>query len=253
MKSHLSYKFCIIILFSPIFTFAQLPCITDNTGTLEKKNGQFEFCNGFGFHNEHRCIVNSTEISTVFTYGVVDNCDFVMGYPFLFSNILEDSVINKISGFSDINMEIKYFFLKREKISFAFKPGISIPSGAYEKGLGSGKVSGSAFLISTIDCSPILFNINAGYLQNANKCGDAMHIWHFSASIDYATQNNLHFICNTGIEKNPDKSETINPVFALLGLYYVINDNFEISTGYKNGVTHTETKHSFMYGLTMRF
>lgn len=234
-------------------SFSQLPLITDNTGTLGKGKGQLELSNGLGFQSEHRCVENSTEIASVFTFGIIDNADLVVGIPFLFSSIQEDTFTSKVAGFSDMSIEIKYCFYNKKGISFALKPGISFPTGKYTEGLGSGKISGSTFLISTIDCSPLIINSNAGYIRNANKCGDALDIWHISLDVDYAVNNEVHIVANSGIEKNPDISDKTNPAFGLIGLYYLLNENCEISAGYKHGLSSSETDYAFIYGLTLKF
>lgn len=246
----------IILLFNGVFSdtcMAQLPLVTDNTGVQGKGNGQIEISNGLGFYNEHRCIKQSSEITPVFTYGINNTNDIVISYPFVFSTIIDDTGEIKTAGFSDINIEVKYLFYKNKKISFAAKPGISIPTGSFKDGFGSGKFSGSIFFISTLEFSSFFVNGNLGYLRNENKCGDALNIWHASIDVDYKLSDEFHFILNTGVEKDPDILATTNPVFGLLGLYYCINDNCEISLGYYHDFKKEETNHSFIYGLTLRF
>jgi hypothetical protein len=234
-------------------SFSQLPLITDNTGTLGKEKGQLEISNGIGFQNEHRCVENSTEIAPAFTFGIIDKADLIVGFPFLFSSIQEDTFTSKVAGFSDLSIEMKYCFYKKRGISFALKPGISIPTGKYSLGLGSGKVSSSVFLISSIDLSPFIINCNIGYMRNANKCGDALDVWHVSVDADYTASKEFHIVVNSGLEKNPDFSDKTNPAFGLIGLYYCLSKNCEISAGYKHGITRTEADHAFIYGLTLRF
>lgn len=248
-----SFMICLAFFANTEISFSQLPLITDNTGTQGKGKGQIEVSNGLGFHNEHRCIENSSEISPVFTFGIFDNTDAIVGYPFLFSTIQDDTSVTNFAGFSDISLEIKYCFLHYDAISLAIKPGITLPTGKYHKGLGSGKVSESFFLISTVEFSSIFINGNLGYIRNENKCGDALNIWHASLDLDFKLNNQFHFVLNSGIEKNPDKYDKTNPVFGLLGLYYCISENYEISLGYKHGFTKPETNHAFIYGLTLRF
>ena len=248
-----SLMICMAYFANIEISFSQLPLITDNTGTQGKGNGQIEISNGVGFHNEHRCIENSSEVSPVFTFGIFDNTDAIVGYPFLFSTIQDDTSESKIAGFSDISLEVKYRFLQYEVISLAIKPGFSFPTGNYHEGLGSGRVSESFFLILTAEFSSMFINGNLGYLRNENKCGDALNIWHASVDIDYKLSNEFHFVLNSGIEKNPDTIVKTNPVFGLLGLYYCISENCEISLGYKHGFTKPETDHAFIYGLTLRF
>jgi len=244
---------CLIYLTNSKICFSQLPLITDNTGIQGKGNGQFEISNGVGFHNEHRCIENSAEISPVFTYGINNKSDIVLCYPFLFSTILNDTGETKSAGFSDLSIEVKCQFLKYKSISFAIKPGVTFPSGNYQDGLGSGKFSGTIFFIATAEFTSFIINGNLGYLRNENKCGDALNIWHASVDIDCKLSKEFHFVLNSGIEKNPDISVHTNPVFGLLGLYYCISDKCEISLGYDHDFKQGETNHSFIYGLTFRF
>lgn len=243
----------LLLIISTFACLAQLPLITDNTGTQGRGNGQIEFSNGVGFHNEHRCIENSSEFSPVFTFGIFDNTDFIVGYPFLNSRVQDDTSLSIVSGFSDFNMEIKYRLLQNKVISLAIKPGISFPTGNYIEGLGSGRFSESLFFIITAEFSSMYINGNLGYLRNENRCGDAINIWHASVDADFSLSNEFHFVLNSGIEKNPNLTVKTNPVFGLAGFYYFINDNCEISLGYKYGITKTETNHEFIYGLTLRF
>ncbi|MFH0895630.1 MAG: transporter [Bacteroidota bacterium] len=233
--------------------YSQLPLITDNTGVQGKGNGQVELSNGIGFHSEHRCMENSTEILPVFTYGLFDKCDLILNYPFLFSTIIDDSSITKIAGFSDINLEVKYQFFKKDHISFALKPGVSFPTGSYIDGLGSGKVNCTLFLILTAEYPTISYNANLGYLKNENRCGDALNIWHASLNIDKKFSKEFHFVFNTGMEKSPDPTSNSFPVFGLLGFYYCLSDNCEFSLGYEHDFIKEETHHSFIYGITLKF
>jgi hypothetical protein len=253
IKNLILFMSCLIYFTNFRTCLAQLPLITDNTGVQGKNNGQFEISNGVGFHTEHRCIENSSEISTVFTYGLNNSTDAVVGYPFLFSTILNDSSETKSVGFSDLSFEVKYKFLQYKSLSLALKPGITFPTGNHNEGLGSGKISETLFLITTAEFSSFIINGNLGYLRNENKCGDALNIWHISADIDYKLSDDFHLVVNSGIEKNPDKTDKTNQFFGLAGLYYSINNKCEVSIGYNRDFKKTEINHGFIYGLTIRF
>lgn len=252
LKSHPT----LIVLFytlSSYTCFAQLPLITDNTGTQGKGKGQIEISNGFGFRNQHRCIENTSEVLPVLTYGFNDKCDFVLCYPFLFSSLSSDTSTTKIAGFSDLSIELKYRFYKGEHLSLGIKLGISFPTGNYNEGLGSGRASGTVFFIATAEYQLISINWNLGYLRNENLCGDALNIWHASFDVDKKLSKEFHFVFDIGAEKNPNPDDNNIPVFGLLGLYYCLNDNCEISLGYQHDFIKDETNHSFIYGLTLRF
>lgn len=243
----------LLLLIIPFYASAQLPLITDNTGTQGKGNCQIELSNGLGYHNQHRCYQTISEISGVYTYGLAEKADIVLGIPFINVSTISDTAFSKAAGFSDVSIELKYRIVNCNNFSLAVKPGFSAPTGDEDQDLGAGKFSGSFFLISTVEISSILINANIGYLQNNNVCGSAKNIWHSSLAADYRANEKLHIVVNTGLEKNPEVNNDIPPAFALLGFYYFINDNFEIGAGYKNGITSAETKHSFTYSLTIRF
>lgn len=231
----------------------QLPLITDNAGTVGNKVGQLELGVGMGFQNEHRCIENETEIAPVFTFGVLDKLDVVLGFPFVFATVEEDSLLNRTSGFSDLSLEVKYNFYSARRCALAFKPGVSFPTGDAGRGLGSGKVSASAFLISSFNLRPVAINVNAGYLLNANRHGESMHIWHASLAADWNVRGNAHIVMNGGVERNPEAGSSRLPAFAMLGMYYLLTDDCELSVGYKSGLKTPEMDHGFVYGLTLRF
>lgn len=232
---------------------AQLPLLTDNAGTVGARVGQVELGVGMGFQNEHRCIENQTEIAPVFTFGVLDKLDVVLGFPFVFSTVEEDSVLDRSAGFSDLCLELKYNFSTGKRWALAFKPGISLPTGNANRGLGSGKVSASAFLISSFDLSPVAINVNAGYLLNANRHGESMHIWHASLAADWNVRGPAHLVVNGGLERNPEAGSANLPAFAMLGLYYLVTEDCEMAVGYKSGLSTPEIDHGFVYGLTLRF
>lgn len=80
-----------------------------------------------------------------------------------------------------------------------------------------------------------------------------LNIWLASVGADLSLSDEFHTVLNTGIEKNPNITETEAPVFGMAGFYYLINKNCEVSLGYKHGITRAETNHAFLYGLTLRF
>ena len=247
-----------LILVSLIFitttsAFDQMPFITDDAGTQGIWNHQLEISYGNDFDNTHRCTNSTVELAPVYTVGVAERIDVVIGYPFVFINEFEDSSVSRISGFSDVGMEVKWRFMEHDKWSLAIKPGLSLPTGNSALGLGNGKLGYSGFLISTMNFGKLGINSNAGYIRNENRHGDAKNIWHASAGFDFAATDILHFAFNGGAEKNPDVNSDIPCAFGLIGLYYFLSDDNELALGYKCGLTEAECDHSFIVGLTLRF
>lgn len=244
--------FSLLLLLYSHGLYSQMPLITDDTGTQGRGVFQFELSNGMGINNEHRCNEKITEIAPVLTYGISEQVDIVFCTPYIFQEITQDSLSNRVNGFSDFSFETKYTFLKKDLISLAIKPGLSVPTGKHSDGLGSGKFSASMFIIASLNFKKLALHSNIGYLQNANRHGEAYNIWHFSCAGDYPLYDKLHMVLNTGIERNPDKSTDLPPAFGLAGLYYFVTPDFELSAGYKSGFTEPETNHSLLFGLTLR-
>ncbi|HBG71021.1 MAG TPA: hypothetical protein DHV29_12770 [Bacteroidales bacterium] len=242
-----------LIILTTNISIAQMPFITDDAGTQGSCNHQLEFSYGNDFDNTHRCTNNTVELAPVYTFGVVERIDVVIGYPFVFINEFEDSSISRISGFSDVGVEVKWRFLEHDKWALAIKPGFSLPTGNSALGLGNGKLGYSGFLISTMTFGKLAINTNAGYIRNENLHGDAKDIWHASAGFDFAATEILHFAFNGGAEKNPDVQSDTPSAFGLVGLYYFLSDDNELAFGYKCGLTEVECDHSFIVGLTLRF
>lgn len=232
---------------------AQIPFITDDASTQGRLKTQIELSYGAGFDNSHRCTSNEMEITPVITFGPHDNVDIVVGIPFIFNSKLENNVLSRVSGFSDLGIEVKYRFFNNKSIALAVKPGLTLPTGNHDSGLGSGKISFSGFFISSLAIKKVNIHCNIGYLRNENVCGAATDIWHVSIGIDYNINDAVHLAINPCVEKNPEK-EIKNPLCSgILGLYYCITEHAEIGLGYKYGFTEPETDHSFIAGLTFRF
>lgn len=78
-------------------------------------------------------------------------------------------------------------------------------------------------------------------------------IWHASLAATYEMIRNLHAVANIGMERNPDKTSNTNPAFALGGIIYSVNENFDIDFGVKAGLNEAEADYSLLGGTAFRF
>ena len=79
--------------------------------------------------------------------------------------------------------------MKKDGLSFAIKPGITLPNGNEDKGLGNGKLSSGAVFITTKEIKPLAFHLNLGYTRNgyklqADKAANRNDIWHTSLAAE---------------------------------------------------------------------
>jgi len=240
------------------FSYAAHPLITDDAGTQGKGKFQLEFNTEFSKDKEtvEGVTFKSTggEVAAVFSYGVTDNVDIVFGLPYLWFRDKEDGVtVSKENGIGDVSLELKWRFYEHEGLSFALKPGITLPTGDENKGLGTGRTAGSIFLIATKEVEPFAVHFNLGYLRNENKADERKNLWHASLAGEAEILKDLKVVANIGVERDPDKGSNSNPAFILGGVIYSLSENIDIDFGIKGGLNKTETDLTFLAGMALRF
>lgn len=252
-----------IVLFSAAASFAAHPLITDDTGTQGKGKFQIEVNSEFTYDKETEEGVSIKEtggkVATVLSYGVVDNVDIVVGLPYQWTKTKEnEEVISDENGISDISIEMKWRFFEKDGLSLAFKPGVTLPTGDEDKGLGNGRASYSIFFITTKEIEPWAFHLNLGYTYNEYKLDEDREanrkdIWHVSLASEVEVVKDLKVVANIGMERNPDKTSNARPAFILGGLIYSVTDNLDIDIGIKGGLNKPETDFTILAGMTVRF
>ena len=234
------------------------PLITDDAGTQGKGKFQVEV-NGQYDSNKETLNGVSTEstggqIATTLSYGVIENADLVLSLPYQWGKVKEDGVtVYDENGVSDMTFEVKWRFFEKDGLSLALKPGVKIPTGNDEKGLGAGKTGYHAFFIGSKEAAPWAFHVNVGYIGNENKADEEKNIWHASLATTCEVVKNLKLVGNIGIERNRDKTTDKDPAFFLGGVIYSVTERFDIDFGVKYGLNAAETDWSLMAGTAFRF
>ncbi|MEM5787644.1 MAG: transporter [Syntrophobacteraceae bacterium] len=245
------------LFFLLIFTgigFAAHPLITDDTGTQGR--GKFQAELNWEFNHEDAGGVEESlhQLQTAFAFGIIDSVDFIVTVPYLWITTEEGGIKTKADGLSDITAELKWRFFEREGFSLAVKPGLSIPSGDEEEGLGAGKVGGSFFFIATQELEPFTFHFNAGYGRNETTADEERtDIWHVSLATEYEAFKWLKLVANVGAERNPDTADDTPAAFILGGFIVPVTESLEFSVGAKGGLTGPETDYGLLAGVTFRF
>jgi len=234
------------------------PLITDDAGTQGKGRFQIEVN---GQYDSDRETVNGaslestgSQIATTLSYGIIENADLVLSLPYQWGKVKEGGVtVYDEKGISDTTVEVKWRFYEKGGLSLALKPGVSIPTGNDEKGLGAGKTGYHAFIIGSKEAAPWAFHVNVGYIGNENKADEEKNIWQASLAATYEAIKGLKVVGNIGIERNRDKAADKDPAFFLGGVIYSISESFDIDFGVKYGLTAPETDWSVMAGTAFRF
>ena len=235
------------------------PLITDDSGTQGKGKAQLEFIGEYGNDKMDGVTERSLQIPTVpfLTYGLTDATDIVVGLPY--NEVVTEDTAGKstVRGIGDASLELKRRFYEKEGLSFAVKPGITLPTGDESKGLGNGKASYHAFLITTKEVQPWAFHLNLGYIRNQYKLqededANRKDIWHVSLAAQVEFVKNVKAVANIGMERNPDKTSEIHPAFILGGFICSVTENLDVDAGLKYGLNKPETDIAYLAGITWR-
>lgn len=254
--------FFTFILFSFIFppglatpaAYAAIPLVTDDTGTQGKGKFQLEILGEYGHDREEGLREETQGVTAAFTYGILDPVDLVLSIPYAFWQTKESGCTDKEEGLSDLAFEAKWRILEKDGFGFALKPGLTLPTGDEDKGLGAGRPTASLFLITSKEIlSSWAFHLNLGYIRNENKNDERYSLWHASLATGFEIFKNFQLVGDIGVETNPDRCSSIDPAYILGGIIYSPVENFDIGLGIKGGLTDTETDIALRGGVTWRF
>jgi hypothetical protein len=247
-----------LVLLMPLSAWAAHPLITDDSGTQGAGKYQLEITGQHDFDTETIAGVqdktSAKELEAVLSYGIADTVDLVADMPYQWSRTKENGVTTFSGrGIGDVELEAKWRFYEKSALSFALKPGISLPAGDEKKGFGQGKSGYSLFFIASQEAKPWAFHANIGYMRNGNELGEGKNIWHLSAAGTYAMTEHLTAVADIGLERNPDTANHQEPAFLLGGIIYSVNESFDIDLGVKHGMNNAETELSYLAGAAFRF
>jgi hypothetical protein len=233
--------------------FAAIPLITDDTGTQGKGNFQLELFGECAQERESPITTKTSDLSATLAYGIIDDIDVVLGIPYEAWRAEDSESVVKGSGIGDLSLEAKWRFYEKEGLSFALKPGITIPTGDEEEGLGGGRPTYHVLFIATKQLKQWELDMNAGYLYNENSVGERENIWSVSLDGQLEVLKDLKLALDAGLATNPDSSSITPPTYILGGLIWSLTENLDIGMGVKGGLTKPEPDISFRGGVTWRF
>ncbi len=243
----------VFTLLVSVSAYAAHPLITDDTGTQGKGKFQLEVNGTYSRNSADGIVEKVTDLGATLTYGLIDNLDISLGLPYQYLSVKADGISAHESGLSDVEINLKWRFYETEGLSFALKPGVTLPTGDEDRGLGAGRATYSLFFITTKELKPLTFHLNLGYIRNESKFDEQKDIWHASLASEIGLAKDLRLVSNIGIERTPEKDSGIHPAFFLVGLIYGVAENFDIDAGLKVGLNKAEADYQILAGITYRF
>jgi len=244
--------FCTILSCSTA-TFAAHPLITDDAGTIGAGKTQLEINGEYEHEKEGGVTTQTTQGAASLCYGLSESMDLIIGLPYQHVRATDDTTIMTDNGFSDTSIEVKWRLYEHDEWGLAIKPGITLPTGDDEAGLGAGKASYRLFSIISKEMNPWAFHLNLGYIRNENTLNEEKDIWHASIASTFAVTDNLKAVANLGVERNKDEFADNDPAFVLAGLIYTLSEGLDLDCGIKYGLNRDETDYTALAGVTWKF
>ncbi|MEW6219035.1 MAG: transporter [Thermodesulfobacteriota bacterium] len=241
-----------LLLASSTAALAAHPLITDDAGTQGQGGFQVEINAEYGDDDEDGVEERGSEVAGAISYGIGEAVDLVLGLPYLHIRSEEAGATSTADGLGDLSLEAKWRLLDRDRLGLAIKPGLTLPTGDEEEGLGTGRATWSVFAILSQEFVAAAVHLNLGALGNENKLDERHQLWHASLAAELELGRAVKAVANVGAERNPDPASGTAPAFALAGLIWAVSDNLDLDCGIKAGLTDPEVDVAYLAGLAWR-
>lgn len=239
-----------ISLAFPVTAFAAHPLTTEDTGVQGTGNWQFEL-------NTDRSVERYTRNASLtanatLTRGLSDTVDLAVNVPWQRNQVGEDPMETQ-RGWGDISVFMKWRIYEQDKLSFALKPLLMLPTGNSDKGLGSDRLQPGVTGIASWGDEKFTVLGNVGYLRADNKVGENKDIWSASVATLVSVADQFRLVAELGSYRNCDPETSKNPIFGNVGLVFSPNDKLDLDIGYRKGLNKAEVKYSVGAGVTVRW
>lgn len=247
----------LILIFSFIcsvnIAFAYRPFSTEDAGVAGKKVFQAEFGIDYLKWNGDKEFV----FSVVPIYGVTENIELSLEIPYM----IHKNKDSQTRGIGDINVVLKYnifkynIFKEKEIIpAITLKGVVKLDNGDLNKGLGSGDVDYSLFVVGTKNIKNLTFHGHIGYTWiGKNKDNNLRDIFLYAIAIDYSFNEKINLVAELSGNAHPDKNATTNPLNATIGLIYKLTDKIFLDGALRQGLTSSTPDLSTTLGLSITF
>ncbi len=231
------------------------PLLTEDGYTQGKGVSQLEFSGEYinRKNTDTDTTVNILTGTTIFTHGIADNVDVLISSSFQSTRANVQGSLSRQSGIGDSAIDVKWKLYEKNSVAIAVKPGVTLPTGDYNKQLGNGEVRYRAFIISSFDLNRFALHLNMGYMRHENRLDERKNLTQASLAGEWRLTKRFKFIANAGIETCRDKSYTEDPVLFLFGMIYKLADNVDLDLGVRKVIVKPEDNFSGLAGITFRF
>jgi hypothetical protein len=249
----LAHAGAVLALLLPSQLPAAHPLITEDTGTLGHGGWQLELT---GEHITIRSGGVEQDIAltaATLGHGLSDRTDIILTVPHLRLSPAPADGSPEERGLADLGLDIKWRFYESGALSFAFKPGLTFPTGDDERALGVGRTTWTLYLITAYELEKWSFLLHCGHVHHNNTFNERVDLWHASAAVNWQATDKLKLILDTGIDRNTEHHADDDPVFVVGGLIYSPAANLDLDLGYRTTAVDGTRERALLAGATLRW
>jgi len=225
------------------------PLLTDDTNVLGKGTWEFELHGERARRDGSDGAEETTEVLAKLGYGVTPTLDIEVELPYV-REVVDGAVT---SGRADAAVAAKWRFYEGENgFSMALKPGVLLPTGRDEIGLGAGRARWGASLLAAYELATIELLGHVAYVHNRNDIGERVELWHLSAALRWAASDRLKLVVDLARESNPDPAAP--PAREVVyGLTYALRADVDLGIGLKYGLNDAADDRGVRAGIKLRW
>jgi hypothetical protein len=229
--------------------WANHPLISDDTKVLGKGVWEFELHGESARRDGSQGVERPAQVLAKLGRGIGQMVDVEVEMPYV--REVTDGVV--ATGRADAAVALKWRFYEGENgLSFAAKPGVLLPTGRDEIGLGAGRARWGASLIAAYELAKIELLGHVAYIDNRNDIGERVELWHLSAALRWAATDRLKLVFDLARESSTDPAERpANEV--VYGFTFALRQDVDLGIGLKYGLNESADDRGVRAGIKLRW
>lgn len=234
--------------------FAAHPLLTEDTGTQGTGRAQLELTHDLSHAKDGVSDIRLRRFNAVLSVGLAENLDVIAGLPYeRLTERVGAADVTK-NGVSDMEIAAKWRFYDDGALSFALRPGLGLPTGNEDKGLGAGHATPSLFAVMSYAREAWTFHLHVGDTRNPHHAPDERsHVAHASVAAEYQLGESLRLVGDASLESNGARDGPPGVGSMVFGLVYSVTPGVDVDFGYRKGLTRAAPDQAWLAGVALRF
>ena len=174
--------------------------------------------------------------------GMAEGLEVIVGAPWF---------RNGADSIGDVTLDVKWRFLARGPFSFAFMPGVSLPTGDESELRGTGKLNWGGLLIASWEQGPLAVNAQAGYRRRDNEIGLKDSQSELATAVLYRVAQVRWF--GEAVFRSAPLVGGESARYAALGAIWSVRRDFDLALGWRSGHGGALISDGWLFGATVRW